>query len=92
MVGRLVPFWAAAPKGSMTYAFTHMGNFLLLLLLLLLLGSGVLAGIWPLRLRFGPQGWDMGLEAEIWASWLGGGGCGGEEGGGEEEGENPPYV
>ena len=23
---------AAAPKGSMTYAFTHMGNFLLLLL------------------------------------------------------------
>ena len=30
------PFWAAAPKGSMTYAFTHMGNFLLLLLLLLL--------------------------------------------------------
>ena len=34
----------------------------------------------------------MGLEAEIWASWLGGGGCGGEEGGGEEEGENSPYV
>ena len=35
---------AAAPKGSMTYAFTHMGDFLLLLLLLLLLlfflGSG----------------------------------------------------
>ena len=30
-------FWAAAPKGSMTYAFKHMGNFLLLLLLLLLL-------------------------------------------------------
>ena len=28
---------AAAPKGSMTYAFTHMGDFLLLLLLLLLL-------------------------------------------------------
>ena len=27
---------AAALKGSMTYAFTHMGNFLLLLLLLLL--------------------------------------------------------
>ena len=25
--------WAAAPKGSMTYAFTHMGNFLFLLLL-----------------------------------------------------------
>ena len=31
------PFWAAAPKGSMTYAFTHMGDFLLLLPLLLLL-------------------------------------------------------
>ena len=35
----------------------------------------------------------MGLEAEIWASWLGGGGyVEEEEGGGEEEGENPPYV
>ena len=35
LLGQLVrPFWAAAPKGSMTYAFTHMGNFLLLLLLL----------------------------------------------------------
>ena len=29
-------FWAAVPKGSMTYAFKHMGKFLLLLLLLLL--------------------------------------------------------
>ena len=29
-------FWAAAPKGPMTYAFTQ-GKFLLLLLLLLLL-------------------------------------------------------
>merc|ERR1711911_190597 len=28
------PFWAAAPKESMTNAFTHMGDFLLLLLLL----------------------------------------------------------
>ena len=37
LVGRSVPFWAASPKGPMTYAFTHMGNFLLLLLLLLLL-------------------------------------------------------
>ena len=26
-------FWAAAPKGSVTYAFTLMGNFLLLPLL-----------------------------------------------------------
>ena len=32
-------FWAAAPKESMTYAFTEMGNFLLLLLLLLLFGQ-----------------------------------------------------
>ena len=32
-----VLFWAAAPKGPMTYALTHMGDFLLLLLLLLLL-------------------------------------------------------
>ena len=31
------PFRAAAPKGSMTYAFTHMGNIFLLPLLLLLL-------------------------------------------------------
>ena len=31
------PFWAAAPKGPMTYALTHMGDFLLFLLLLLLL-------------------------------------------------------
>ena len=30
-------FWAAALKRSMTYAFTHIGDFLLLLLLLLLL-------------------------------------------------------
>ena len=32
-----IPFWAAAPKGPITYAFAHMGNFLLFLLLLLLL-------------------------------------------------------
>ena len=30
-------FWAAAPRGPMTHAFTHMVNLLLLLLLLLLL-------------------------------------------------------
>ena len=28
-----LPFWAAVPKGSMTFTFTHMGNFLLLPLL-----------------------------------------------------------
>ena len=53
---------------------------------------GLESGIWASRLRFGPRGWDMGLEAEIWVSWLGGGGYVEEEGGGEEEGENPPYV
>ena len=34
LVGWSVPFWAAAPKGPMTYAFTQE-KFLLLLLLLL---------------------------------------------------------
>ena len=79
----LLPFWAAAPKGYLTYAFTHIGNFLLLLLLFLLLlrlslkpkfsrlGSCLLAGIWTSRLRFGPQGWDLGLQARILAFGLG---------------------
>ena len=60
---------AAASKGSITYAFTHMGNFLLLLLLLILCPSphksqsrGLLAEIWTSRLRFGPQGWDLGIQ------------------------------
>ena len=35
---------AAAPKGSMTYAFTHMRNFLLLLRLLLEAGGMVNIG------------------------------------------------
>ena len=31
-------------------------------------GAGHLeTGIWALGLGFGPQGWDIGLEAEIWA-------------------------
>ena len=29
------------------------------------------AGIWVLRLGFGPEGWDFGLKARIWASRLG---------------------
>ena len=41
-----------------------MRNFLLLLLLLEV-------GISTSRLEFGPQGWDLGLEAEIWALRLG---------------------
>ena len=32
------PFWAAAPKGSRTYAFTHMGNFLRLVIKIWALG------------------------------------------------------
>ena len=46
---------AAALKGSMTYAFTHMRNYLLLLA----------NEIWALGLEFGPLGWDLGLGAEI---------------------------
>ena len=49
------------------------------------------AGIWTSRLSFGPQGWDLGLKAGIWALRLGSeseGGGGGEGG----EGENSPYV
>ena len=42
-----VTFWAAAPKGSKTYAFTHIGNFLLLLLVI---------EIWVLRRRCRPEG------------------------------------
>ena len=33
---------------------------------------GLEVRIWASRLKFGPQGWDMGLEAEIWA-WMFGG-------------------
>ena len=61
----------------MTYAFTHMGNFSLLLLL----------RIPPppvSRPISQPRGWDMGLEADIWAWRLGGGG--------NEKGKNSPYV
>ena len=53
-------------------------------------------------LGFGPRGWDLGLEAGIWASRLefgprdwdlrGGDGEEEEEGEGEGEGENSPYV
>ena len=47
----------------MTYAFTHMGNFLLLLL------SAI--GIWALGLRFRPWGWDLALWAGILVLKLG---------------------
>ena len=124
-----VAFWAAAPKGSMTYAFTHMGNFLLLLRtppppsLQAYISAwrpisqprgpnpSLEAQIPPSRPKsqpqgpnsslkgFGPQDWDLGLEAGIWASRLrygpggwGEGGCGGGEEGEGEGGENSPYV
>ena len=46
-------FWAAAPKGSMTYAFTHMENFLLAIRISALrLHLGFKAGIWALRQGF----------------------------------------
>ena len=47
-----------------------------------------------MRLGFGPQDWDLGLEAEIWAWRLGGGGYEeeGGGGGGGGEGENSPNV
>ena len=51
---------AAAPKGSMTYAFTHMGNFLLLLLAI-----RFEAGFQTLGLGFGPWGRDLGPKAGI---------------------------
>ena len=53
---------AAALKGSMTYAFTHIGNFILLLL-----PPSSRLRFWP-RLERGPLSWDLGLLAEIWAS------------------------
>ena len=69
---------AAAPKGTMTYAFTHMRNFLLLLREIRIwafgLGCrpwswGLDLGAWILasKLGFEPQVWDFGLEDGIWA-------------------------
>ena len=64
-------FWAAATKGSMTYAYTHMGNFLLLFLAIgiwaskLGFGLGFETGIWASRLGYGPPGWGRrGAEEE----------------------------
>ena len=73
-VGRLLPFWAAAPKGSMTYAFTHKENFLLLLLLLLLLrplppsNPSLEAQIPVSRSKSQSQGPNPSLKAQILAS------------------------
>ena len=66
-------FWAAAPKGPMTYALTHMGDFLLLLLLLLLLRPPLFsseAQILVAGLIFQPEGPNSSLKAQILASRL----------------------
>ena len=43
-----------------------------------------------MRLEFGPQDWDLGLETGIWASGLGF--EGGDVGEGEEEGGENPHM
>ena len=55
------PFWAAAPKGSMTYAFTHIRDFLLLLPFLLCTPPHPPA----LRPISQPRGPNPSLEAQI---------------------------
>ena len=61
---------------------------------------GIETWIWTLRQGFWPQGWNMGLKAEIWASMLG---CppgwgfgleaeGGYKEGGGDEGQVSAYV
>ena len=69
-----------APKGSMTYAYTHMGNFLLLFLAI---------GIWASKLGFG-----LGFETGIWALRLGfeWGGNGWTDGWMEEEKKKIPHM
>ena len=63
-------FWAAAPKGSMTYAFTHMGNFLLLLLLLRTPPPPSLqAYISAWRPISQPRGPNPSLDAQIPREW-----------------------
>ena len=77
------PFWVEAPKESISYTFTHMGNFLLLLLLIPLHTPPTIPVSRPnfqsqgpnpscktpipaKRSRFGPQGWDLGLQSRVW--------------------------
>ena len=48
-------------------------------------------GIWASRLGFGPRGWDIGLQAEIWARRLGEGGTKEEEKKKKEE-EKIPHM
>ena len=79
------PFWAAALKESMTNAFTHMGDFLLLLLLCpplqipvsrpkfwsQSLNPSLKAQIPASRPKFQPRGPNFSLKVGIWASRLG---------------------
>ena len=67
--GVFTTFWAAAPKGPMTYAFTQE-KFLLLLLLLLLLhpSTPFEAHIPALRQKSQPWGPNSNLEGQILAS------------------------
>ena len=68
LVGRLVPFWAAAPKGWMTSAFTHMENFPLLLLLRPSVPPPRLEAQIPvLRPKSQPHGPNPSLKAQILA-------------------------
>ena len=70
------PSWAVAPKGSMTYAFTHMGDFLLLVLHTpppLGLYLSLEGHIPVLRPKSQPQGPNPSPEPEIWASRPGSG-------------------
>ena len=55
------PFWAATPTGSMTYAFTLMGSFLLIFLLLLCPPPPFPVS----RPKFQSQGPNSSLEAQI---------------------------
>ena len=61
LVGQLVPFWAAAPKGPMTYAFTQEK------FLLLRPSTPFEAHILALRLKSQPRGPNSSLKAQILA-------------------------
>ena len=63
-VGRSIS--RSVPKESMTYAFTHMGNFFLLFLV----GLGLLAGVLDLEAEIWAS-WDLALQARILALRLG---------------------
>ena len=57
------PFWAAAPKGPMTYPFSHRGNFSFF-------SSFFFFSVPPLRLKSQPQGSNPSPNAQIIVSSL----------------------